>query len=200
LDTSTTIAAILTLMGYTYLYKENPLSRFAEHTLVAATAAYTASIGYANVVKLAITPISAGNWVLIIPIILGLCLYLRYMKETFFISRWPLALIIATGIGINIRSRTEADILAQVRATMISLAGSDPYTNFINILIMIMVILTITYFVFTIRAKAWETPAKIGRYCAMIFLGAMYGNTLASRVNILIGRLMFILLEWLGLG
>jgi hypothetical protein len=41
---------------------------------------------------------------------------------------------------------------------------------------------------------------KVGQYMMMVAFGAAFGATVMSRMTFLIGRLMFLLRDWLGIA
>jgi hypothetical protein len=59
---------------------------------------------------------------------------------------------------------------------------------------------TITYFFFTKEQKgALKVTSQIGRYTMMIAFGSAFSNTVMGRLSLLIGRLQYLLGDWLGI-
>jgi hypothetical protein len=88
----------------------------------------------------------------------------------------------------------QARVLKQMSATM---AGVDTLNGWI---ILIGVVMTLSYFVFSRRHDGpWGQATRIGRLFMMVFFGATFAYTVMSRVALLIGRLEFLLGDWLGL-
>jgi hypothetical protein len=58
---------------------------------------------------------------------------------------------------------------------------------------------TLVFFFFSKEHKgALGGSARIGIYFLMVSFGASYGYTVMARVSLLIGRVMFLLRDWLG--
>ncbi len=54
------VAALLTIFAYSYLYKDNPMFKFAEHLFVGIGAAQAIVMGYQNIVEQAWKNMSKG--------------------------------------------------------------------------------------------------------------------------------------------
>jgi len=67
-------------------------------------------------------------------------------------------------------------------------------------LMIVGVICTLTYFFFSTEHKGFVGGvAKAGIVFLMIGFGASFGYTVMARVSLLIGRLQFLLRDWLGI-
>ena len=76
------VAAFLTLCVFSFLYRDNPFYRFAEHLFVGAAAGYLLAVQYQNViipnVWLPLTSAKLGTIVLtLVPLTLGLLMLAR---------------------------------------------------------------------------------------------------------------------------
>ena len=72
--------------------------------------------------------------------------------------------------------------------------------SFSNIIMVVGVIATLSYFFFSLEHKgALGKVAKIGIWYIMLAFGAAFGYTVMARISLLIGRLQFLLHDWLGL-
>jgi len=190
------IAAIFTLAIFSFLYRENPFYRAAEHILVGV------SVGYYLVILVEETIWSKAakplfydqRLIVIIPVVLGLMMFFRLSKKQTYLARIPLALLIGAGAGVSIPAMLWARILKQMSSSM------QPLYTVSGIIIIIGVITTIIYFYFSREQKGWfGVMAKVGTYFLMIFFGATFGYTVMSRVTLLIGRMEFLLTDFLGL-
>ena len=57
---------------------------------------------------------------------------------------------------------------------------------------------TLVYFFFTLEKKGVQgAVSKVGRYVMMIAFGAAFGNTVMARVSLFLGRMQFLLGDWL---
>ena len=190
----TTITALLTLAIYTILVGDNPLYKFAEHLLIGLSIGYSLVITVKSIlIPQAVTPLVEGNLAAVIPIVLGSVMFLRVHPKLAGWSQIPLALLIGAGAGAAIPAMMQARVLKQVSATI---SGSGTVDGLI---ILLGVLVTIMYFVFTRpHSGGWGRAAVSGRYFMMIFFGATFAYTVMSRMALLIGRLEFLLSDWLG--
>ncbi len=208
------IAALLTLAIYSFLYKDNPIYRFAESLLIGI------SVGFLLVVTVdttlmpkAVNPLLANFrglfaggpimefFLVLIPVVLGLLMFARFAPGLVWLSRIALALYIGFGAGASIPANMQSLILKQIEATIRPFLEPGNITNIVNIaLITIGLIATIAYFFFS-KAHVGNLGrmAKLGTYFLMIFFGATFGYTVMARISLLIGRLTFLLKDWLGL-
>lgn len=191
----TLVAAVLTLAIFSFLYRENPFFRFAEHLLVGLSAGYFSVIAVqGTLVPKVIEPLKAGDFWVVIPFGLIILILGRLTEKTRPASRIPLALVIGAGAGVAVPALLQARILVQLGATM------KPLDSLANVLILIGVITTLIYFYFSREHKGWwGRLASIGTWYLMIFFGATFGNTVMSRISLLIGRLEFLFGDFLGL-
>jgi len=191
----TVVAAILTLAIFSFLYRENPFFRFAEHLLVGLSAGYFTVIAVqGTLVPKVIEPLKAGDFWVVIPFVLIILILGRLTEKTRPASRIPLALVIGAGAGVAVPALLQARILVQLGATM------KPLGSLANVLILIGVITTLIYFYFSREHKGWwGRLASVGTWYLMIFFGATFGNTVMSRISLLIGRLEFLFGDFLGL-
>lgn len=195
MTTGTAVAAILTLAIFSFLYRENPFFRFAEHLLVGLSAGYFTVIAVqGTLVPKVIEPLKAGDFWVVIPFVLIILILGRLTEKTRPASRIPLALVIGAGAGVAVPALLQARILVQMGATM------KPLDSFVNVLILVGVITTLIYFYFSREHKGWwGRLASVGTWYLMIFFGATFGNTVMSRISLLIGRLEFLFGDFLGL-
>jgi hypothetical protein len=77
----------------------------------------------------------------------------------------------------------------------------ESFRSLLNALIILAgLISTLFYFFFSKEHKgAFGTVTRLGTYYLMIFFGATFGYTVMARISLLIGRLTFLLRDWLGL-
>ncbi len=189
----TTITALLTLAVYTILVGDNPVYKLAEHLLLGLTIGYSLVITVKTVlIPQAIAPLGQGSIAAIIPVVLGSVMFLRVHPRLVGWSQIPLALLIGAGAGAAIPAMMQARVLKQVSATV---SGSGTLDG---VIILLGVAVTVMYFVFTRpHTGVWGRGAVAGRYFMMIFFGATFAYTVMSRMALLIGRIEFLLGDWL---
>ncbi|MCK4323665.1 MAG: hypothetical protein KAW89_03990 [Armatimonadetes bacterium] len=208
------VAALLTLAIYSFLYGDNPIYKFSEHIFVGVSAAYGAAIVYhqALVPKL-VQPLSEGLiqpllasdasgivWTkatLVIPGILGVLIFGRFFRGYQWLSRWPIAFVMGLGAGLSIPRSIQSLVLMQMHGTM---QPVWPLTGggFDNLLLIVGVVCTLAYFYFSLPHRGvMGGMSRVGIWFLMIGFGAGFGNTVMARISLLIGRIQFLLYEWL---
>jgi hypothetical protein len=187
---------------FSFLYKDNPFYKLAEHLFVGISAGYWATLEYHNVFRPNLwDPLTReGRLLLIVPFIFGLLLFSRFTKKFSWLSRWPMALIIGIYAGITIVGYGSGDLILQIHANLLPLWTDSWFTSLNNILLTVGVITGLIYFFFSKEHKgALGVGSKIGIWFLMISFGASFGYTVMSRMSLLIGRVYFLLGNWLRL-
>ena len=182
---------VCTLSIYSLLYKNNPFSVWAEHTFVGMAQAFAFAVALDYIRDYAITPLSQGNYLAIIPVILGLMTYFRFFDNLKWLARFPVALSIAVGLGVSLRALIQARFLSQISATILPiLGGGDMMTAFGNIVIILAVVTSIMFFYFSKpHTGALGVGSKIGYYFLYIAFGVYFGNIYMGRVALFNGRM-----------
>jgi len=186
---------VLMLMIYSYpLYKENPVYRFAEHLYIAVMLAVNLVVNFGNVMKICVTPMMQGDFLMIIPLILGIMIYAMLIPEYRWVSRYPIALLVGAGFGLGIRGSIGPNIQDAIVSTITrpTDGGAMAWINFLYIAVGL--ICSVLYFLLTYEhSGALQAPTRIGRLFIMIGLGAYFGNTVLFRFTMLTGRAQFFL-------
>ncbi|MCX7918834.1 MAG: hypothetical protein N3A72_04335 [bacterium] len=192
------LAAGLTIAIYSFLYKDNPAYKLAEHIYVGISAGYTVCIAYFNVIdpNLIKELTEKRNFIVLIPAVLGLLMYSRFFKKFSWISRISIAFVIGAGAGISVPNSIQALLLKHTSATIAPLFSNDGFQ--INSLIIIVgVTAVLIYFFFSIeQGKGLKTVSWLGIIFIMVSFGASFGYTVMGRVSLVIGRIRFLLTEW----
>ncbi len=213
------VAAILTLVVFSYLLADNPLYRLAEHLFVGTALGYATLIAYHQVLEPKLfAPLLAdpmGNLWLLPPLLLGLLLLFKLSPSLSWLGNSTIGYLLGVGVALAIGGALVGSILPQARATMLPLyiptnfggEGRELKELLDNLIIIVGTIGALFYFHFTARprqgrlAKLWQGVVtllgSIGRWTIMITLGAIFGNTIMARVSLLIGRFEFLLRDWL---
>jgi len=189
-----TVAAFLTLSLYSFLYKDNLFYKLAEHIFAGISAGYYVGLIWHSVIKQQLwSPlIKEGQYLLIIPGILGALMFTRFISKISWLSRLSLAFVVGNTAGITIIQQLHGMVLPQVRSTFLNL------TTLGGIVMVIGVVSTIIYFYFSKEHKgALGFVARVGIWFIMISFGASFGYTVMARVSLLIGRTQFLLTNWL---
>ena len=194
---STTVAALLTLAIFSFLYKDNPFYKIAEHLMVGTTAGYWVVILYHNTFKPnVLTKLDAGQWYYIIPTILGLLMWTRLVGKWSWISRYPLAFYLGIATGVAIPLEMKAKIIEQLDGSVHLITWMHtPQATMLgtinNSLILIGVLAGLVYFFFSKAHKG--VTGGVAQF-------ASFGFTVMARISLLIERLQFLLFDWLHLS
>lgn len=195
------VAAFLTLAVFSFLYKDNIVYRVAECVFAGISFGYYVGLAKINtLVPNLFNPLFGdfgANWMLLIPFLLGVLLYFRYIPKLAWMSNWSLAIYIGYYIGVNLTQRLHGEILPQTKGTMLPLAG-EPIAQIIGNLVVIVGVLTVLiYFFFSSPHRGAIKPiSRIGIYFLMISFGASFGYTVMGRISLLIGRLSELADNW----
>jgi hypothetical protein len=189
-----TLAALLTLCIYSFLYKDNPFYKFAEHIFAGLTAGYYVGLVWHSIIKVQlIAPfVEEKQYILVIPGILGVLMFTRFFPKLSWLSRISLAFVMGNTAGIFLIQQLHGLVIPQVRSTFLSVF------NISGVVMVVGVISTLIYFYFSKEHKGvLGLVANVGIWFIMIAFGASFGYTVMARVSLLIGRFQFLLLDWL---
>lgn len=214
------IAAIVTLMVYSYLLGDNPLFRLAQHLLVGIAVAYGAIIAYHQVLQpFLLNPLRddpEAQWFLGIPLVLGLLLLTKASPSFSFLGNVSIGFLLGVGAGLAMGGALIGTLLPQVKSTFLSLYPGDYGEGtpgllgaFSSLVIVVGTIATLLAFQFTRRRSeaggarvingllgSWR---KLGRLFLLVAFGAIFGNGILTALTLLIARLQFLLGDWLSL-
>ena len=205
----TWIAALLTLACMSFLYKDNPFFRFAESLFAGVSLGYFIGITLnQTLVPNLIQPLHQDfgqNWDLLVPGLLGVLLYMRYVPKIGWISRFALSIYVAYYIGLDFTRRIHGEVLPQLARAIVPLTRFDSHTIFYSLIFSLGVFSVLIYFFFSKEQDAvTRRIARLGIWFLMISFGAAFGFTVMGRIALLIGRLNFLILDWIypmvGLG
>lgn len=213
-------SAFLTLSILSFLYKDNVFYKFAEHLFVGVSAAYWMVISiwgtlfpnliakiYPGGVRFVLPALAdrEPEYHYIIPAILGILLLMRLSRKFGWISRWPLAFIVGTTAGFNLIRYLRSDFIGQVQNTMIPLIAFENGSfnlldSFSSTVIFVGVLCGLIYFFFSKEHKGiFGVASRAGIWILMITFGAGFGYTVMARISLLVGRMQFLLGDWLGI-
>jgi len=219
------IAGFLTLMMFSFIFKDNPFFKFGEHLYLGIAVGYYVNIQWFNYMRPNLIeklfpvlgpPNEATlaapdtltfpepNYYVLIPALLGIFIILRIIPKFAWLSRVSFAVYIGGYAGINFPMVINGVILPQLVAATAALVFVDAvnklaFLDGINtLLMMIGTFCVLVYFFFSIEHRgAVGFLSKIGIYVLMITFGAAFGYTVMARMSLLIGRAQFLLFEWL---
>ncbi|MDP7021827.1 MAG: hypothetical protein QGH30_05690 [Candidatus Krumholzibacteria bacterium] len=205
------VGAFCTLAIFSFLYKDNPVFRFAESIFAGVSLGYYVGLTFGqtfmpNLIQPLFAPAEgvSRNWILLIPMFLGIILYTRYIPKIAWVSRFALAIYVGYYTGIDFMQRLQGEVLPQSADTIVSLASGwdmGVIAGLSTLVMVIGVISVLVYFFFSAEHKGVLGGAsRLGIWFLMVSFGAAFGYTIMGRISILIGRVVFLLGEWLKIG
>jgi hypothetical protein len=198
----TTLGAILTLSTFSFLYKDNPFYKIAEHLVVGVSAGYFVIIlWYTGLIPKLYDPLAEGKWWYGVPGILGLLMWFRFSKKLSWISRYPIAFYIGIATGVAIPLEMQNRVNKQLVDTMIKPNFEGGFwAGISDIVIIVGVLSALFYFFFSKEHKgAFGGIAKVGIYTLMLGFGASFGYTVMARISLFIQRVQD-LRDWFEAG
>jgi len=218
------LAAFLTLGIVSFLYKDNAWYKISEAIFVGISAGYwVVSLFWDNFYAKfwkgvfpedqlneagEVIQAAQPDYWLFIGGALGLLMLLRLVPKIGWMSRWSLAFIVGATSGLWLMNYLSSNVLVQIQGTIVPLFSSAFGTGFDatwetavqNIVILVGTFTGLVYFYFSKEHKgAFGRTARVGIFFLMITFGASFGYTVMSRMSLLIGRIDFLLHDWLGM-
>lgn len=212
------VAAVLTLIVYSYLFSDNFLFKLAQYIFVGVAAGYAVVVVWHGTLgprlgAFAESPVEHLD--LALWFILGLFLLVRRVKALKWLSKIPMAYLFGVGAALAIGGALAGSIVPQLGASLISLdprdyGGGQPGLELALYqgLLAAGTLGTLLYFYFTTEEGSalpafWTRIARVwgrfGKWIIMITFGALFASMIMSRVSLLLSRVQFLLGDWLGL-
>ena len=199
------VGAILTFAILSFLYKDNPFYKIAEQIFIGISAGYWFIYTIYNIlIPNLFTPVLtdfSNNRLLLLPAFLGFLMLCRLLPKIDWVSRYPISFVMGTTAGMSLILFLRSDIIKQTSETMMNPFSTPDLAATIGQIILIIGTLTgIIYFFFSKKHEGvFGTTARVGIYFLMVSFGAAFGYTIMARISLLIGRLNFLLGDWLGI-
>jgi hypothetical protein len=199
------LAAFLTLGIVSFLYKDNIFYKVSEAIFIGISAGFWfITYFWDSLYRPIATGLSTNDYWFIGGVILGVMLLTRLVGKAGWIARWPLAFIVGATVGLRMMTYFATNAVAQVHGTVVdtiaAVASGNTYEIIGRFVIVIGTITGLIYFYFSKEHRGWfGGAAKIGTWFLMITFGASFGYTVMSRMSLLLGRIDFLLTDWLKL-
>ena len=196
------VASLFSLAIFSFLYRDNPVYKFAEHLLVGVSAGYyLVQYFFSAAYKKFYVPVFDNHeYALIVGGVLGIMMFSRLARRTEWISKYPVAFYVAAWAGYVIPSYMQVRVLQQARSTMFNPLTMSVPEIISAVVLLVGVTTTLIYFYFSAEHKGGlRAISRIGITFLMIGFGATFGYNVMGRVSLLIGRFQFLFTDWLGL-
>ena len=183
------ISTGLTLCILSFLYRDNPFYKLAEHLFVGISAGYYIALAYKETLKPNLfDAMGQGQWIRVGALLLSVLMFTRFVPRASWLSRWPVAFVVGTYAGINVVSYGSGDLIIQLQATMLNVAGGG-WIGLSNLILVVGLACSLLYFYFSREQQgALGVASRIGVWFLMVSFGASFGFTVMSRVSLAIGR------------
>jgi len=187
------VATGLTIFLFSFLYKDNPFFKVAEHLYLGAGMGWLFQVSVTNVwIPKIWEPVSKGELLVIIPSVLGLSLLTQFVPKISWISRYGFTFMMGYGAGLAIPAGLSTDFISQIGGTIkpfSMLATMSPWAIFNSLVVACGAICVLFYFFFSVEHKGHlKKVSNVGIYFLMIYFGAAFGNTVMARFSLLYGR------------
>ena len=217
------LQVFFTLAVFSFLYRDSPLYRLAEHAFVGVAAGYVVVLEFHTVIMPnLVRPLrdegiaglmdpqrSAGPLFLVIPAVLGLMTFCKFYSRTAWLARWPMAVVIGYFSGAAIIGSAQGDLIPQVQANLLPIVRSGAFGRFTgepglftlldvlyNPILIVGTFCCLVYFFFSKEHRGVTGgTAAVGICFLMVSFGASYGSTVMTRVSLFLERAYFLLKE-----
>jgi len=207
------IAALLTLMVFSYILGDNILFKLATHIFIGV------AVGYALVVvwrQVFIPALFSDNIIRVLAIII-LCLLLFFKSRpvqgslTSALGSIALAFVLGVGVALAIGGGLLGTLLPQTGAMLNISVNPAHYPDtetevglvrwLNNIILLLGTLGTLFYFTFTVRSEGLLSGARegvvrffagMGRLMIIFTVGVLFANVVSSRIALLVSRLQFL--------
>ncbi len=206
-DLTVWIGAFLTISIFSFLYRDNPLFRFAESVFIGVSTGYIFCINVFEVLEpKLLRNLGEGRVIYLVPLLLGILLFFRNRERYRWATSLPLVFFVGIYTGLNLVVYAKGYVLDQALASMAPLlvfdsGGEVNMTDTFNSLLMMLGVVSVSVYFLNGRSKRWcvTSARNVGAIYLMVAFGAAFGYTVMARVSLLIGRLNFLFSDWLGI-
>jgi hypothetical protein len=156
-----------------------------------------------------VLPLAAGNWLMLVPLVLGVILLLKLFPRYSRLGTLPLAFLVGVGAAVAIGGAVFGTLIGQTQGaiqdfdfTQAAASGQSQTLAIVEaVLVLVGAICTLIYFQFGARARAnqpaarpaiVETLAQVGQLFLSITLGSLFAGVFSASITALIERLDFL--------
>jgi len=201
------VAAGLTLMMFSFIYRDNAFFKLGEHLYLGVSVGYFVNIQYHQVIVpdiIRAIRVEHNLWV-IVPSLLGIFIILRLIPSVAWLSRMSFAFYIGGFAGIAIPNVLHGYFLPQLSETLrpfqvreAGMVWPAIGADLNQLVILIGVFTVLIFFFFSLEHKRLVGGiSRVGLFFIMISFGASFGYTVMARISLLIGRFQFLIDDWI---
>jgi hypothetical protein len=202
-----------------FLWRDNPFYKLAEHLFIGLSIGYYVTVQFWDVLKPTLwdklvdnpDPVVRWGWY-VIPAVLCLLMFARYVKPLAWLGRLPIAFVIGAFAGQNAAGYARGVLVPQTGATMQPLLGTAAMQESIDVclesasgaigallcrygdrvnalLIVVGVCSALLYFFFSApHDRILGAVSRVGVLFLMLAFGASFGFTVMGRIALAVGR------------
>ena len=201
------VSALFTIAIFSFLWRDNPFYKIAEHVFVGVANGLAVTFYWHNVlVPTLFDPLfRQGQLLFIIPFVIGMLYLARFIPRVSWLVRIPIGISMGYYVGASIPAVSQAYIIKQIQGTLLTTRNFQAWhagsTGIVwSIILFVGVLCTLSYFYFSREHKGvLGATSRIGIIFVMIGFGAAFGYTVMARISLLIGRIQYLLGPWLGI-
>jgi hypothetical protein len=207
------VAALAVVAILSLLWRENRLYRVAEHLLLGLTVGFVAAATWAELLRpkwyqpfaeALSTRDPLGIFVGFSALALGCCWYGLYFPKTEWLSRLALGVVLGAAAGQAIKNNFTQQmplVVTSFRSPIEISAGKVDWLGSLNnslFLLALVTVLLFFFFSFDQKNPAVKLATRIGRFWLMVGFGVYFGNTVMTRLAVLIERVWFVTQDFVG--
>ncbi|WP_353893025.1 hypothetical protein PRVXH_002429 [Proteinivorax hydrogeniformans] len=188
------VGVILTLVVFSYLFKDNFLYMIVENIFIGVSTAIVMLWGIATVQQYLHQTVYQGDMIVgFIPIVLGGMIVFRYSEKNKWIAKIPLAFLLGIGCAYSLRGIIGASLWSQV-----TVLATTPLTSISNILSLLFTASVLLFFNHVkTENKVVIGLGSMGKWVFYLGLGISLGYIIMSQLSLLIDRIYFLFSKWL---
>ena len=124
------IGIFLTFCILSFLYKDNPFYKFAEHLFIGVSIGYVVTKQYYDTLKpKLIVNLGDGKWWYLIGLVLAIMLLLKLFRKTSHLGRYPIAFVVGLFAGLQITGVAQGDLGKQAEKAMETVVATEVDLN-----------------------------------------------------------------------
>lgn len=183
-----TLVALIVMVYSFPLYKENIFYRFVEYLFIGVTIGHSTVVAFQYLQNNVWAPLLAGNYSLILLLLLSSLLFSRFFRKYAYLARWPISVLIGSMMGLRIfasTNRARRNMLASIMNPFTQIGWEAQIGSICLIVGYAVVVLYFTW--------GWEhkgplrTTDKLARYFLMCWFGVSFGSIAMARFTWLSG-------------
>jgi hypothetical protein len=158
--------------------------------------------------------VKEGRWWMALFFPAGLLFYTIYSRKHAWMSRLIFGIFFGAAAGLTFQAF--AAYYFPLASSVVKLSLINPpeghapgayalspiSATLNNLLFLVIIVSVMSYFFFSFEQtnKIIKGTSRLGRFILMFAFGAIFGSTIGARMNLLIGRLYFLIHDWIKVG